>query len=280
MRGRFISYLRVSTDKQGEHGYGIDAQRKAVTDFLNGGSWELVEEFVEVESGKRSDRPELAKALAACRKHKAKLVIAKLDRLARNVAFIANLMDSKVEFVCCDMPQATRLTIHVLAAVAEHEREMIAKRTKDGLAAAKARGKILGNPKLAGRQSGRSNRARKGSKPAAHRTGRPVSSMPPQMNSTSVQLPRPRARPGRPRPLSGCASGYSTRRPENAPEGSAESRRTYSFPFARSGTEITKTRSHVNASRFEEISQAKDRPSSRSSDIAGNAKAHRRVDVR
>jgi DNA invertase Pin-like site-specific DNA recombinase len=149
VRGRFISYLRVSTDKQGEHGYGIDAQRKAVTDFLNGGSWELVEEFVEVESGKRSDRPELARALAACRKHKAKLVIAKLDRLARNVAFIANLMDGKVDFVCCDMPEATRLTIHVLAAVAEHEREMIAKRTKDGLAAAKARGKILGNPKLA-----------------------------------------------------------------------------------------------------------------------------------
>ena len=149
MRGRFISYLRVSTDKQGEHGYGIHAQRKAVTDYLNGGSWQLIEEFVEVESGKRSDRPELAKALAACRKHRAKLVIAKLDRLARNVALIANLMDSKVEFVCCDMPEATRLTIHVLAAVAEHEREMIAKRTKDGLAAAKARGKILGNPKLA-----------------------------------------------------------------------------------------------------------------------------------
>jgi DNA invertase Pin-like site-specific DNA recombinase len=101
-----------------------------------------------VESGKRKDRPELAKALAACRKHKAKLVIAKLDRLARNVALIANLMDGKVDFVCCDMPQANRLTIHVLAAVAEHEREMISDRTKAGLAAAKARGVKLGGPRL------------------------------------------------------------------------------------------------------------------------------------
>jgi DNA invertase Pin-like site-specific DNA recombinase len=149
MRGKFISYLRVSTDKQGERGYGIAAQRKAVDDYLNGGTWQLVGEYVEVESGKRNDRPELAKALAACRKHKAKLVIAKLDRLARNVAFIANLMDGKVDFVCCDMPEASRLTIHVLAAVAEHEREMIARRTKEGLAAAKARGVVLGNVELA-----------------------------------------------------------------------------------------------------------------------------------
>ncbi len=149
MRGKFFSYLRVSTDRQGEHGYGIEAQRKAVTDYLNGGDWELLGEFVEVESGKRNARPELAKALAACKRHKAKLVIAKLDRLARNVAFIANLMDGKIDFVCCDMPQANRLTIHVLAAVAEHEREMISARTKAGLAAAKAKGVELGNAKLA-----------------------------------------------------------------------------------------------------------------------------------
>ena len=148
MRGKFISYLRVSTDRQGEHGYGIDAQRKAVADFLNGGNWQLLGEFVEVESGKRDDRPELAKALAACKKHKAKLAIAKLDRLARNVAFFANLMDGKVDFVCCDMPEATRLTIHVLAAVAEHEREMIAQRTRVGLQAAKERGVVLGGPAL------------------------------------------------------------------------------------------------------------------------------------
>ena len=148
MRGKFVSYLRVSTDRQGKNGYGLDAQRKAVADFLNGGNWKLISEFVEVESGKRNDRPQLAAALAVCKKRKARLVIAKLDRLARNVAFIANLMDGKIDFVCCDMPQATRLTSHVLAAVAEHEREMISARTKAGLAAAKARGVVLGCPRL------------------------------------------------------------------------------------------------------------------------------------
>jgi DNA invertase Pin-like site-specific DNA recombinase len=149
MRGKFFSYLRVSTDKQGVNGYGMDAQRKAVMDYLNGGTWDLIGEFVEVESGGRSDRPQLAAALAACRKHKARLVIAKLDRLGRSVHLISGLMESKVDFVCCDMPQATRLTLHVLAAVAEHEREMISQRTRAGLAAAKARGVVLGNPALA-----------------------------------------------------------------------------------------------------------------------------------
>src|SRR5262245_60216444 len=152
MRGKFVSYLRVSTDKQGRNGYGIDAQRQAVGDYLNGGAWELIAECVEVESGKRDgNRPKLKEALALCKKHRARLIIAKLDRLSRNVAFIANLMDGKVDFVCCDMPQATRLTIHVLAAVAEHEREMISARTKAGLAAAKAKGVRLGNPELAAR---------------------------------------------------------------------------------------------------------------------------------
>jgi DNA invertase Pin-like site-specific DNA recombinase len=144
MRGKFIAYLRVSTDKQGERGYGLDAQRKAVADYLNGGSWELLGEYVEVESGKRSDRPKLVEALAACKRQRARLVIAKLDRLSRNVAFIATLMDGKVDFVCCDFPTANRLTLHILAAVAEHEREMISQRTTAGLAAAKARGVKLG----------------------------------------------------------------------------------------------------------------------------------------
>jgi DNA invertase Pin-like site-specific DNA recombinase len=148
LRGKFISYLRVSTDKQGERGYGLAAQRKAIADYLNGGSWELLGEFVEIESGKRSDRPKLAEALAACKRHRAKLIIAKLDRLSRNVAFIATLMDGKVDFVCCDFPQANRLTLHVLAAVAEHEREMISERTRAGLAAAKERGVKLGGPRL------------------------------------------------------------------------------------------------------------------------------------
>jgi DNA invertase Pin-like site-specific DNA recombinase len=108
-----------------------------------------VQELVEIESGKRADRPQLAAALAACRKHKAKLVIAKLDRLSRNLAFIATLMDSGVEFVAVDNPHANRLTVHILAAVAEHERVMISERTKAALAAAKARGTQLGNPRLA-----------------------------------------------------------------------------------------------------------------------------------
>jgi DNA invertase Pin-like site-specific DNA recombinase len=147
--GKWVSYLRVSTDKQGESGLGLEAQRRAVGDYLNGGKWTLAAEFVEVESGKRSDRPQLAAALAACKKHKAKLVVAKLDRLARNVAFTAKLMESGVEFIAADMPFANKLTIHILAAVAEHEREAISDRTKQALAAAKTRGVKLGGPKLA-----------------------------------------------------------------------------------------------------------------------------------
>jgi DNA invertase Pin-like site-specific DNA recombinase len=143
---KFIAYYRVSTDRQGKSGLGLEAQERAVMDFLNGGSWELVEAFTEIESGKRKDRPELAAALAACKRHKAKLIIAKLDRLSRNVAFVANLMDSGVDFTCVDMPEANRLTIHILAAVAEHEREMISKRTKEALQSAKERGVRLGNP--------------------------------------------------------------------------------------------------------------------------------------
>src|SRR6185436_12359624 len=145
---RFVAYYRVSTDWQGQSGLGLDAQRKAIADYLNGGAWELVGEFTEVESGKKSERPELARAMDACRKHKARLVIAKLDRLSRNLAFIATLMESGVEFIAADMPFANKLTIHILAAVAEHEREAISERTKGALAAAKARGKKLGGPKL------------------------------------------------------------------------------------------------------------------------------------
>jgi DNA invertase Pin-like site-specific DNA recombinase len=147
---RFVPYYRVSTDRQGRSGLGLEAQQKAVCDFLNGGAWEIVAEFVEVESGKRADRPELARALDACRKHKAKLVIAKLDRLSRNLAFIATLMDAGVEFIAVDNPHANKLTLHILAAVAEHEREAISERTKAALAAAKARGKQLGTPDPAG----------------------------------------------------------------------------------------------------------------------------------
>ena len=145
---RFVAYYRVSTDKQGRSGLGLEAQREAVSRHVASAAGVVVDEFEEIESGKKNDRPKIAAALGACRARRATLVIAKLDRLARNVAFVSNLMESDVDFVACDNPFATRLTIHILAAVAEHEREMISKRTIDALAAAKARGVKLGNPNL------------------------------------------------------------------------------------------------------------------------------------
>jgi DNA invertase Pin-like site-specific DNA recombinase len=142
--GKFVSYLRVSTQRQGISGLGLEAQREAVASYLNGGRWSLVQEVVEVESGKRNDRPAIAEALRLCRLHRATLIIAKLDRLARNVHFISSLMESGVEFVAVDFPEANRLTVHILAAVAEYEASMISARTKAALGAAKARGVKLG----------------------------------------------------------------------------------------------------------------------------------------
>jgi DNA invertase Pin-like site-specific DNA recombinase len=149
MKGKFVAYYRVSTDHQGITGLGMDAQKNAVQTFLHGGTCELVGEFAEVESGRRRDRPELAKAVALCRKNKARLLIAKLDRLARNAAFLFNLRDSGVDFVAVDMPHADKFTVGIMALVAEKERDLISQRTKDGLAAAKRRGKRLGNPAIA-----------------------------------------------------------------------------------------------------------------------------------
>ena len=142
----YIAYFRVSTTRQGRSGLGLEAQQQAVSVFLRGRRELIIEDFTEIESGRRNDRPQLAAALDACRKHKAVLLIAKLDRLARNVHFISGLMESGVEFVAVDMPEANRLTIHILAAVAEHERDMISQRTKAALQAAKARGTKLGSP--------------------------------------------------------------------------------------------------------------------------------------
>jgi DNA invertase Pin-like site-specific DNA recombinase len=138
-----IAYYRVSTTAQGVSGLGLEAQRKAVRDF-NGG--DLIEEFTEVESGKRNDRPQLEAALAACRKHKATLLVAKLDRLSRNASFLLKLRDSKVDFKAVDMPEADRFTVGIMALVAEREAETTSKRTREALAAAKARGVKLGNP--------------------------------------------------------------------------------------------------------------------------------------
>ena len=142
--GKFISYLRVSTEKQGKSGLGLEAQRAAVTTYLNGGRWTLLGEFVEVESGKVNDRPQLAAAIAECRLTGARLVIAKLDRLSRDASFLMGLERAGIEFTAADMPNANRLTVGIMALVAEQEREAISARTKAALAAAKARGTVLG----------------------------------------------------------------------------------------------------------------------------------------
>jgi len=140
----FVAYYRVSTDRQGRSGLGLDAQREAVMRHLATQAGSLRAEFTEIESGKRNDRPQLAVAMAAAKKAKATLIIAKLDRLARNVHFISGLMESGVDFVAADNPHANRLMVHMLAAFAEHEREQISQRTKAALQAAKARGVRLG----------------------------------------------------------------------------------------------------------------------------------------
>lgn len=140
----YVAYLRVSTTRQGESGLGLEAQREAVTRYVDQVGGLLVDEVVEVESGKLKDRPGLTNALDLCRRGPATLAIAKLDRLARNVAFVSSLMDGGVEFVAVDAPYANRLMLHILAAFAEHERDMTSARTKAALEAAKARGVKLG----------------------------------------------------------------------------------------------------------------------------------------
>ncbi|MCB2380430.1 recombinase family protein [Hymenobacter sp. BT635] len=142
---KYVPYYRVSTQKQGQSGLGLEAQRAAVVAFAPAGGL-VGEEFVEVESGKKNQRPQLLAAIAAARRHGAVLLIAKLDRLSRNAGFIFALRDSGVEFVCCDMPDANTLTVGLFAVIAQHERETISRRTKDALTAKKARGAQLGTP--------------------------------------------------------------------------------------------------------------------------------------
>lgn len=141
---RFISYCRVSTDRQGRSGLGLEAQQAAVREYVARVCGRLVAEHVEVESGRRNDRPELTAALRTCGWHRATLVIAKLDRLSRDLGFIVRLLESHSRFVACDMPEANELTVHILAAVAQAERKAISARTKAALEAARARGRLLG----------------------------------------------------------------------------------------------------------------------------------------
>ncbi|MEY3824529.1 MAG: hypothetical protein RLZZ13_451 [Pseudomonadota bacterium] len=141
---KYISYYRVSTEKQGASGLGLEAQRKAVIDFIKPENIGL--EFTEIESGRKKERPILKQAIETCKIMNATLVIAKLDRLARNVSFVSALLDSGIKFVCCDMPTANELTIHIYSAIAQDEAKRISQRTKDALAVKKAQGFKLGNP--------------------------------------------------------------------------------------------------------------------------------------
>ncbi len=144
-KGNFVAYYRVSTEQQGRSGLGLEAQRKAVMDYLNGGDWKLIGEFTEVESGSKIDRPQLELALKLCKRRRATLVIAKLDRLGRNQHFITGLMERKIKFCAVEFPNADPFMLHVHAAMAEHERRLISARTKAGLERAKARGVKLGS---------------------------------------------------------------------------------------------------------------------------------------
>jgi DNA invertase Pin-like site-specific DNA recombinase len=146
---KLVAYYRVSTARQGRSGLGLEAQQAAVQSYAATLGKEVTEEFVEVESGKNAARPKLIAALELCELTGARLAIAKLDRLSRNVQFISSLMESGVRFTAVDMPEATELTIHIMAAMAQHERKMISERTRAALKAAKARGRVLGNPRIA-----------------------------------------------------------------------------------------------------------------------------------
>jgi DNA invertase Pin-like site-specific DNA recombinase len=147
MIGRYVGYLRVSTERQGESGLGLDAQRSRILAFINGNGAEPVAWFTEIESGKRADRPELTKALEHCELTGATLVVSTLDRLTRDEAFLRAVRDAGVRFKCADMPDADELVIDIMARLARYEREKISQRTKAALSAAKARGMVLGNPR-------------------------------------------------------------------------------------------------------------------------------------
>ena len=143
---RFVAYLRVSTQRQGSSGLGLEAQREIIHNYLR--DKKPIFEYVEVESGRKTDkgRPKLKEALSQCRTYRAKLIVAKLDRLARNVSFLSALLDSDVEIIFCDFPQANKMVLHILASISQYEAELISTRTKQALAAKKARGCKLGNP--------------------------------------------------------------------------------------------------------------------------------------
>lgn len=151
---KIVTYKRVSTQRQGASGLGLEAQETAIQAFIGENGAEVVGDFIEIESGRKANRPQLNAAIALAKKQKATLVVAKLDRLARNVHFVSGMMESKVDFVALDFPQANKFTLHIMAAMAEHEALLISQRTKAALASAKNRGIQLGrNGKILGAQN-------------------------------------------------------------------------------------------------------------------------------
>ena len=180
--GKYVSYFRVSTQKQGNSGLGLEAQQAMVRTYLNGGDWQMVAEFIEIESGKRREnRPKLNEALALCRKTGATLLIAKLDRLARNVHFISGLIESGVKFIAVESPNDDTFMLHVRAVIGEKEAKDIGDRTKAALKAARARGTVLGGRRVSADRwaeiTSQSNQQR--SRAAAER----VSSLAPVINA-------------------------------------------------------------------------------------------------
>ena len=172
---KVVAYYRVSTKKQGKSGLGLEGQQASVADYVRAIGGKRIAEYVEIESGTSKTRPELLKAIAHAKRSKARLVVARLDRLARNVAFCSALMESGVDFLACDNPAANKFTIHILAAVAEHEAEQISQRTKAALAAAKRRGVKLGSARPGhwdGRESKRLAGLRKARRAAAEANSR------------------------------------------------------------------------------------------------------------
>lgn len=208
--GRFVSYLRVSTDRQGRSGLGLEAQRNAVTEYLNGGRWKLISECVEIESGRRADRPKLAEALALCRAHQAALVVAKVDRLTRSASFLHRLLDAGVNVHFCDLPQIKgptgRFMIQQMVSVAELEAGFISDRTRDALKGSKKklggfRGRAGTAEDTAKARAARSRRAKERAEALALVLGRidptrdkPLRAVAEQLNAEEVPTPSGRGK--------------------------------------------------------------------------------------
>lgn len=167
IKEKYIAYIRVSTERQGKSGLGLEAQKNAIQAFLKDAS--PLETYTDIESGKQARRPELLQAIKACKKRRATLLVAKLDRLSRDVAFIFTLQKEGIKFTCADFPHFNTLTLGIFASLAQYEREIISKRTRDALQAKKAQGKKLGNPRLKSTKKAMERASRKAKKAKARK---------------------------------------------------------------------------------------------------------------